>query len=173
MLPVQRPIQVTELALTQFGLYAQDSFQLAHNVVVDYGLRWDMETVPHDKDYKTQTYDPKTGKLADPGGAYFEGNHADFAPRFGITYSPMPKMVVRSAFGMFYQAYPVGFGAYSVPMNNIAGNYNLNQLNTPGLSYPYTVDRILGSQYGLRLSNPQTGHLYRAVEPQRCHGTAA
>jgi hypothetical protein len=111
---------------------------VAHNLVLDYGLRWDMETVPHDKDYKTQTYDEATGELASPGGAYFQGNHADFAPRVGITYSPTPRMVVRSAFGMFYQAYPVGFGAYSVPMNNISGNYYLTQSSTPGLSYPFT-----------------------------------
>ena len=141
---------------TQFGLYAQDNFQLAHNIVLDYGLRWDMETVPHDKDYKTQTYDPKTGELAAPGGDYFKGNHADFAPRVGITYSPNPKMVVRSAFGMFYQAYPVGFGAYSVPMNNVAGNYNLSQTSTPGLSYPFTVSgaTVPSTVYGFPTHKP-------------------
>jgi hypothetical protein len=123
---------------TQYGTYAQDSFQAARNVQLNYGLRWDMESVPHDKDYKTQSYDPETGLLMDAGAPYFEGNHIDFSPRVGVTYSPTPRLVVRSAFGIFYQAYPVGFGAYNVPMNNIAGNYTLYQSTTPGLSYPFT-----------------------------------
>jgi hypothetical protein len=39
---------------------------------------------------------------------------------------------------MFYQAYPVGFGAYNVPLNNIPGNVSLNSNTVPELSYPYT-----------------------------------
>jgi hypothetical protein len=123
---------------TQFGVYAQDSYQVARSLIIDYGLRWDMETVPHDKDYSTQSYDPTTGELMAAGGAYFRGNHKDFSPRVGFSYSPISRVVVRSAFGIFYQSYPVGFGAYNVPMNNIAGNYYLTQGDTPGLSYPFT-----------------------------------
>lgn len=143
---------------TQFGLYAQDSFQVAHNMVLDYGLRWDMETVPHDKDFSTQTYNPETGELANAGGAYFKGNHGDFAPRVGFTCSPSSRTVVRSAFGMFYQSYPVGFGAYNVPMNNISGNYYLTQTSNPGLSYPYssfvTSTSVPSTVYGFPTHKP-------------------
>ncbi|HWA95053.1 MAG TPA: TonB-dependent receptor [Terracidiphilus sp.] len=143
---------------TQFGIYAQDSFQAAHNLQLNYGLRWDMETVPHDKDYKTQSYNPLTGELFNPGEPYFKGNHADFSPRVGVVYSPTPRTVVRSAFGIFYQAYPVGFGAYSVPMNNIAGNYYLTQGDTPGLSYPFT-------SYVTNTSTPSTVYGFPTHKP--------
>lgn len=143
---------------TQFGLYAQDSFQAARNLVFDYGLRWDMETVPHDKDYKTQSYNPLTGELFAAGGAYFKGNHANFSPRFGLSYAPWERVVARASLGIFYQDYPVGFGSYNVPMNNIAGNYYLTQSDTAGLSYPYASYISSGSTpstvYGFPTNKP-------------------
>jgi len=122
---------------TQMGFFGQDTYQLRRNITVDYGLRYDLETVPHDSHYATQTYDTRTGALAHSGGSYFQINTADFQPRFGITWQPIDKMVVRSGVGVFYQAYPVGFGAYNVPLNNIPGNVSLTSATAPGLSYPY------------------------------------
>jgi hypothetical protein len=122
---------------TQMGFFGQDTYQVRSNITVDYGLRYDLETVPHDARYATQSYDPVTGALNHPGGSYFHINAGDFQPRFGISWQPMDKMVVRTGFGMFYQAYPVGFGAYNVPLNNIPGNVSLNSATAPGLSYPY------------------------------------
>jgi hypothetical protein len=123
---------------TQLGAYVQDSYKLRPNLNIDFGGRWDAETVPHDSRYATQTFDPETGALAAPGYRYFEMNKRNFEPRFGIAWSPRNTLVVRASFGIFYQAYPVGFGAYDVPLNNIAGNTTLLQTQIPGLSYPYT-----------------------------------
>ncbi len=123
---------------TQLGFFVQDTWQARSNLALDYGLRYDIETVPHDARYETQTYDPATGTLAHPGGSYFHINNKDFQPRIGISWQPTNKAVVRSSFGMFFQAYPVGFGSYNVPLNNISGNVSLNSLTVPGLSYPYT-----------------------------------
>jgi hypothetical protein len=124
---------------TQLGFFVQDTYQLRPNLTVDYGLRYDIETVPHDSHYATQTYDPTTGTLAPPGGSYFHINNKDFQPRLGVAWQPMSKMVVRGAFGVYFQAYPVGFGAYNVPLNNIPGNFSLNSNTVPDLSYPYTA----------------------------------
>jgi hypothetical protein len=123
---------------TQLGFFAQDTYQLRSNLTIDYGLRYDLETVPHDSHWATQTYDPTTGALAAPGGSYFNANEADFQPRLGIAWQPKDKMVVHAAIGVFYQAYPVGFGSYDVPLNNIPGNVSLNSNTVPDLSYPYT-----------------------------------
>ena len=123
---------------TQLGFFAQDTYKLLRNLTVDYGVRWDAETVPHDSKNQTQTFDPQTGTLASPGYRYFEMNKRNFAPRLGIVWSPIDPMVVRASFGTNYQAYPVGFGAYNVPLNNIPGNTTLLQTDIPTLSYPYT-----------------------------------
>lgn len=144
---------------TQMGFFGQDTYQMRNNVTLDYGLRYDLETVPHDARYETQTFDTRINTLAHPGGSYFHINAGDFQPRIGISWQPMDKMVVRGGFGMFYQAYPVGFGAYNVPLNNISGNFSLNSTTAPGLSYPYTPylsDSIAGAPtvYGFPRHKP-------------------
>jgi hypothetical protein len=144
---------------TQMGFFGQDTYQFRSNITVDYGLRYELETVPHDARYETQTFDTRTNTLAHPGGSYFHINAADFQPRVGVSWQPMDKMVVRAGFGMYYQAYPVGFGSYNVPLNNIPGNVSLNSTTAPGLSYPYDPflsDNVAGAPtvYGFPRHKP-------------------
>ncbi len=120
----------------QVGLFVQDTWQLRPGLTMDYGLRWDYETPPFDPANRAQTFDTRTNTLAPPGGALFHPNYKDFSPRFALAWQATPRLVVRTGYGIFYQSYPVGFGAYSVPTNNIPGNTNLNQAQTPNLSYP-------------------------------------
>ena len=122
---------------TQIGLFVQDAYQLRPNLSLDYGLRWDYETVPHDYRYATQTFDIATGSLAPPGTPYFDANKKNFGPRVGLSWSPTSKLVVRSGYGIYFQAYPVGFCCYSVPLNNVPGYVTLSPVTSPGLSYPY------------------------------------
>jgi Carboxypeptidase regulatory-like domain/TonB dependent receptor-like, beta-barrel len=122
---------------TQIGLFVQDAFQVSPTFAVDYGLRWDYETVPHDYRFATQTFDIATGQLAAPGAPYFDANKKNFGPRVGFSWQPMKKLVVRSGYGIFFQAYPVGFCCYSVPLNNVPGYVSLSPVTSPGLSYPY------------------------------------
>jgi hypothetical protein len=120
----------------QVGLFLQDTYKLLPNLTLDYGLRWDYETVPHDKNNATQTYDERLGALGPVGGPYFRANKNDWGPRFGIAWQPNEKTVIRTGAGLFWQAYPVGFGSYSIPTNNIPGNTSLVRQSIPTLSYP-------------------------------------
>ena len=120
----------------QIGLFLQDTYKLRPNLTIDYGLRYDYETVPHDSHNATQTYDERLGTLGQPGDQYFRANKNDWGPRFGIAWQPTAKTVIRAGSGIFWQAYPVGFGSYSIPTNNIPGNTTLVQQSIPTLSYP-------------------------------------
>jgi hypothetical protein len=122
---------------TQMGLFVQDAFQVRPNFSIDYGLRWDHETVPHDYRYQTQTFDIATGQLAPKGTPYFDANNKNFGPRVGFSWQPVNKVVIRSGYGIYFQAYPVGFCCYSVPLNNVPGYVSLSPVTSPGLSYPY------------------------------------
>jgi hypothetical protein len=122
---------------TQIGAFINDKYQLLPNLSVVFGLRYDIETVPHDSRYATQTYDTRTGTLGPPGDPYFAINNKDFGPRVGIAWSPKPRIVVRSGYGIYFQDYPVGFGSYYVPGNTVPGNVTLLQTQIPNLSYPY------------------------------------
>src|SRR5262249_15076848 len=65
-------------------------------------------------------------------------NTRNVGPRLGIAWQPDRKTIMRSGYGIFWQAYPVGFGSYSVPTNNIPGNTTLAREQIPNLSYPLT-----------------------------------
>ena len=123
---------------TQIGAFIQDTFQWRHGLTLDYGLRYDFETVPHDYHDAPQTFDTRTQTLGPPGTPYFSANTANFGPRFAIAWSPKPRIVVRSGFGAFFQAYPVGFCCYSVPLNDVPGFLTLLRQQIPNLSYPFT-----------------------------------
>ncbi len=122
----------------QVGLFVQDTWQVRPGLTIDYGLRWDYETPPYDPGNAAQTFDTRTNTLASPGGAYFKPNHKDYAPRLAVAWQAAPRVVVRAGYGIFYQSYPVGFGAYSIPTNNLPGNTTLLQQQIPNLGYPLT-----------------------------------
>jgi Carboxypeptidase regulatory-like domain/TonB dependent receptor len=120
----------------QIGFFLQDTYKLRSNLTIDYGLRYDYETVIHDKRDATRTYDVRTGMVGPAGTPYYRPNKNDWGPRFAIAWQPTSKWVVRSGYGIFWQAYPVGFGSYSIPVNLLPGNTSLLRQNVPDLSYP-------------------------------------
>jgi hypothetical protein len=100
------------------GLYAQDNWRLTHNLTLNYGLRWDRIEPWYEKYNNNITFVPGEQSLVfptaptgivypgDPGISRTlapPGNH-DFAPRFGLVYSPDGKTSIRAGFGMFYAA---------------------------------------------------------------------
>ena len=121
---------------TQIGLFVDDKFQVLPTLSLDIGLRYDIETVPHDSRYATRPYDTRTGTLGPSGDPYFAINNRDFGPRVGIAWSPKPRFVIRSGYGIYFQDYSVGFGLF-VPGNTVPGNVTLLQQQIPNLSYPY------------------------------------
>jgi TonB dependent receptor len=134
---VVAPIPGNGTRATQIGLYAQDTFQVTPSLVLDYGLRYDIETVPHDSKDATRPFDTRCMCLAPAGTSYFASNNTDFGPRIGIAWSPTSRFVVRTGYGIYYQVYPVGFGSYFVPGNTVTGNVTLLQQQIPNLAYPY------------------------------------
>jgi hypothetical protein len=123
---------------TQVGAFVNDTYQVRPKLSLSYGLRYDIETVPHDAFYGTRPFDTRTQTLGPTGDPYFQINRADFAPRVGLAWAPLSGMVVRVGYGIFYQAYPVGFGSYYVPYNTLPGATTLLEAEIPNLTYPYT-----------------------------------
>jgi hypothetical protein len=126
---------------TGLGLFAQDTFKLRQNVTLNYGLRYEMNTVLHEAHDKlsnfrpqnfTQYLDPSDPTIqsnvdalrasgvvtqSDVGGIY-DGDHNNFAPRLGVAWDVFSngKTVLRSGYGLFYETI----------IGNIPGNVMLN-----------------------------------------------
>ncbi|MEO0249635.1 MAG: TonB-dependent receptor, partial [candidate division WOR-3 bacterium] len=123
---------------TQYGAYFQDDIRPASNVTLNLGIRYEYYSVLHEVLNRTTPYNLLRGDLDPPGSPYYHPDRNNFAPRFGFSWSPWgsAKTVLRGGVGIYFQAYPTGFGAYRVPLNNIPGATTLLRSQIPNLSFP-------------------------------------
>jgi hypothetical protein len=119
------------------GSYAQDSWQIRPNLVLNYGVRSDIETTPHDKNYATQAYDPVSGTLFAPGHSFYNIDFNTFGPRVGLAYSLTPRTVIRIGTGVYFSPLSPAY-TQTVYGNTLTGNATLTAAQNPGLGYPYT-----------------------------------
>ena len=115
-----------------YSAYAQDTWQVASNVTVALGLRWELQPFPTRPDGKgVSRFDPTDGYVyiggygstpQDTGAT----THGLFLPRLGITYRLNDKTVLRSGYSRsgdptsfinFRNSYPIVF-VWSMPQIN-------------------------------------------------------
>jgi hypothetical protein len=126
-----------EAQAAEISSYVQDSWQARPNLSINYGVRWDVETTPHDSKYSTAAYSPQLGTLFPVGHQYYPVQLRSFAPRLGVAYSLTPRIVIHAGGGMYF-ADPYILTSTSIYANNLVGNQTLTQAGNPGLGYPYT-----------------------------------
>ncbi len=99
-----------------FGFYVQDSYRLTPHLTLNYGLRWDYFGVVGEKnDLLSNITGLDLGggsftltQVGQPGlSSLYNPDKKDFAPRASIAWdvTGKGKTVVRSGFGMFYDAF--------------------------------------------------------------------
>ena len=80
---------------TFFSFFAQDTWKASNKLTLNYGVRYDQYRAPD-------------GQPSAPF-AYTQSFHtpkANFAPRVGLAYSPLPGTVIRVSGGMYYESTP-------------------------------------------------------------------
>jgi hypothetical protein len=99
-----------------FGFYAQDSFHLTPRLTLNYGFRWDYYGVVQEKsnllsNITSDLADTTTFTLTQVGqpglSQLYNPDKKDFAPRASLAWdvTGKGKTVVRTGFGMFYDAF--------------------------------------------------------------------
>ncbi len=92
-----------------YNFFVQDDYRILPHLTLNLGLRYEYGTPIYEKYNRLSNYDLATGKLllaTDPGArsnSLINGDHTNFAPRVGFAWTAMPRLVVRAAYGMFYQ----------------------------------------------------------------------
>jgi len=103
------------------AVFIQDEWHVTRKLSLSLGLRWERNSPPFDKldrlsNFGPTTPNPGAGNL--PGALLFSGNgpgrinarttveswNKGFSPRFGYAYQITPKLVMRSSFGVYYNA---------------------------------------------------------------------
>ena len=156
------------------AMYLQDDWRVRSNLTVNIGLRYEIETGPHERynrwaDISTSIANP----LSSPafpvqGGAQYlgaSGNpsnawktyHDKFSPRVGFSFTATPTTVVRGGFGVLFlptseRVYSAGTVGYS---QATANNYTKVQVPTTTTSNPIPngVSLPLGSSLGVQAGN--------------------
>jgi hypothetical protein len=126
---------------TSLGLFAQDAFKLRKNLTVNYGLRYELNTVLHEAHGRLSTFRPQNfSTFLDPRNAnvqsdldalrasgivtqsdvdgIYDPDHNNFAPRIGLAWDLFSNgsTVLRAGYGVFYETI----------IGNIPGNVMLN-----------------------------------------------
>ncbi len=142
-----------------YSLFVQNDWRVTPKLTLNLGLRWEFFGVVKERFSSQANFNPITGQLDIPSSSnvqltptfaqLFTVNHSapaglinsdynNFAPRIGFAYQAMSKLVIRSAFGIFYNASENG--PYSNP--------------SQGFNPPYFVSQTFVSPCGLPSANP-------------------
>lgn len=167
----------------ELGAYAQDEYRLGQRLTLNYGLRYEITTPFRDIHNRLMAFTPGQQSTVHPNaplGLLFPGDTGipdtiapifkkDFAPRVGLSWDPRgdSQMVVRAAYGIFYDEVMNGVGMpmraassalpntvirtltgainYINPTSNITNPFAPGQFALPASTF--TIDRGLLPPY--------------------------
>jgi len=138
---------------TSYGVFAQDSFKLRPNLTLNYGLRYELNTVLHEAHGRLSSWWPQkyttflpldpsvqtnlpaletSGVVTQNGtDGVYNGDHNNFAPRVGLSWDLFGngQTVLRAGYGVFYETI----------IGNIPGNVMLNPPYLPDYFTPFPL----------------------------------
>jgi len=175
-----------------FGFFAQDTYRLRPNLSLDLGLRWDVNESPSERQNRinanfcltcTNPYTQQVSYTSAPtlqnpllGGWTFAGvngassapfnvHWSDWQPRIGVSWTVIPKTVVRAGYGIFY-SWPYlnttsnGFSQTTSYVQSLDGNLTPSNYFYSGTPYPSGAIAPSGSSGGLETQAGQAISYY-------------
>ncbi|HET7209111.1 MAG TPA: TonB-dependent receptor, partial [Terriglobales bacterium] len=165
-----------DLSNWAYALFAQDDWRIAPNLTINLGLRYELNTVLKDAHNLLGNFDPNLGlvQVGKQVSSPFNGNHANFAPRFGFAWDMggKGKTVIRGGAGLMYEtvnwesflAFANSFGLTSIPtgalLDGAAGPGTIQVGNlAPTPATPWDNGPVFGdlSPTNLHCDNAATG----------------
>jgi len=88
---------------TGYALFLQDDYRIRPRLILNLGVRWEMNTVPTERNKLQANFVPGVGLVQ--GNEPFNGDHNNFSPRIGLAWDMFGngKTVFRAAGGVLYE----------------------------------------------------------------------
>ncbi|HEU5339666.1 TonB-dependent receptor, partial [Edaphobacter sp.] len=95
---------MTRIRNTNYDFFVQDDLQLARNFTLNLGVRYEYNTVLHEKNNQLANFDIATQTVGAKGAALYKPDYNNFAPRIGFSWDPFGtgKTAIRGGIGVFY-----------------------------------------------------------------------
>jgi Carboxypeptidase regulatory-like domain/TonB-dependent Receptor Plug Domain len=131
-----------------FSAYGQDAWKMTRKLTLTYGLRWEVNSPPREKNGKhpavvTGLDNPATLALAPFGTPLYKTTYNNFAPRIGVAYqlfqTPGRETVLRGGFGTFYD---LGSNQTGGAFTSVFPYVGSRRVSIPG-GVPYPLDPAL------------------------------
>jgi hypothetical protein len=132
-----------------YAAFVQDTYHLTKNLTVDAGLRWDIfggKTERHNRlEYFNPTATNNASGVSYTGAEVYSGsgsrtpfdtNWKDLAPRLGVSWQPVPRLVVRGGGGFYFGPSPHMVGGVGLDSDGFSADteWNATCLNGDGNS---------------------------------------
>jgi len=124
------------------NFFVQDDYRVLPNLTLNLGLRYEYGTPIYEKYNRLDNYEIATGTLVQASSSdrsLVNPDLLNFAPRIGLAWTAMPKLVVRSAYGMFYQ-HTFRQGRENLLAENPPFLHDLTRSQSPGAAPFVTLD---------------------------------
>ena len=145
--PPPTPPAPREITNNEFSLFAQDSWQIRPNLTLNYGLRWDAQTMPETVDPRTTAYGAFLNDPTFPSDGTIPSQWSMWQPRLGVAWDVKGDgtSLVRASWGVYYARQNMLSQVGSVTTNGLqqqtifANNANLLALGVPAPVWPDVV----------------------------------
>jgi Carboxypeptidase regulatory-like domain/TonB dependent receptor len=99
------------------SLYAQHEWRPRPNVSVNAGLRYDYQTPFHESNDLVSNFNPTTGRVVVSPKSLYDADLNNFGPRLAVAWQPLPNIVARAGYGIFYDTLAVGDSLFLLGLN--------------------------------------------------------
>lgn len=128
-----------------WSVFGQDDWTLAPALTLSVGLRYEYNAPVHDADDRFSQFDLSTLQLIDAatsplGRAGYAADRNNFAPRIGLAWNPSDSLVLRAAYGLYYDVtmLEANSGLYFNPPYFDLKLFFPSQVSLPRLSDPFS-----------------------------------
>jgi hypothetical protein len=125
------------------GFFITDKWQITRKFTIDYGIRYELPTVPYTINGVATELNPNQTALVGgtPGFRFIAPNHSNWAPRLGLAYRITEKTVFRAGAGIYYnpnQTNSYTFLNTNPPYTTILTCSYSTGLTPPSLTNPFS-----------------------------------